>query len=147
MKTSILLVDDDEDDRLFFQEAIEEINEDICFKSLNNGLEALEYLATCHTLPDAIFLDINMPIVDGHKCLEQLRSNINYDTIVVFMYSTSSVPQTITKLQEAGADFYIHKPISFNALKDLIKRALDLLPRNTAENKQEKLFFITSENE
>ncbi|WP_179334551.1 response regulator [Winogradskyella costae] len=144
--TSILLVDDDEDDRLFFEEAIEELNEDISFKSLNNGLEALNYLETCTTLPHALFLDINMPIIDGPKCLERLRSNTNYDALVIFMYSTSNIPDTISQLQAAGADFYIRKPISFNDLKQLIKKALDLLPQLAIGNKEENDFFITNDN-
>ncbi|WP_179320374.1 response regulator [Winogradskyella helgolandensis] len=146
MMTSILLVDDDEDDRLFFEEAIEELNEDISFKSLNNGLEALTYLETCTTLPHAIFLDINMPIVDGPKCLKRLRADANYDGIVIFMYSTSSVPDTITQLQKAGANFYIRKPISFNALKLLIKKSLDLLPQLATAGQEENNFFITNDS-
>ncbi|WP_178989357.1 response regulator [Winogradskyella schleiferi] len=145
MNPNLLLVDDDEDDRMFFQEAIKEIDRGIHFVSLKNGHEALNYLEACASLPDAIFLDINMPIVDGYKCLKQLRSNTNYDGIVVFMYSTSYIPETAIKLQNAGADFYIRKPISFNELKQLIEKALNLLPQVALENKNDNNFFITNE--
>lgn len=145
LKTTLLLVEDDEDDRMFFSQAIKEIDIDVCFKSLTNGLEALNYLETSAALPHAIFLDINMPIVDGYNCLKQIRSNACYDDIVIFMYSTCYIQETANKFKNAGADFYIRKPISFKELKQLIEKALNLLPKKTALIKNGNNFLITNE--
>ncbi|WP_179345930.1 response regulator [Winogradskyella ursingii] len=145
MNKNILLVDDDEDDRMFFHQAIEEIDSNIHFESRSNGLTALEYLESCSSLPDALFLDINMPILDGFSCLKRLRSNVIFDAIPVIMFSTSYSPETALKLKEAGADFYIKKPNSFIELKILLKKALGLLQHQNLTSKNNNYFLITNE--
>jgi CheY-like chemotaxis protein len=65
-----MLADDDEDDRLFFKEAFEEVKINYSISAFNDGEQLMEHLYnTENALPDIIFLDLNMPIKSGIECL------------------------------------------------------------------------------
>ena len=77
---SIMIVDDDDDDREFFCEAIEKIDSSINCVTIENGEKALQYLKDAQqVMPDYIFLDLNMPKIDGKECLIQIK-NIDHLT-------------------------------------------------------------------
>jgi CheY-like chemotaxis protein len=122
MIKSILLVEDDRDDSELFLEALEEAKLPIKVVHVLNGCEALEVLKRTDRPPDLIFLDINMPIMDGWQCLKKLKED--YSSIPVFMYSTSLRPEDASRAYELGATKFFTKPDSFNALKEMIKKAL-----------------------
>ena len=73
MNTSktIFLVEDDKDDQTFFTECIEKIQNATLFGIAENGKEALDKLEKSLTLPDMIFMDINMPYINGLECLTE----------------------------------------------------------------------------
>jgi CheY-like chemotaxis protein len=75
---NIVLTDDDADDRLFFQLALDgmAINSKLMMK--NDGVALMEYLEAAETLPDIIFLDLNMPLKSGYECLREIRSDGKY---------------------------------------------------------------------
>lgn len=125
-KKSILLVDDDEDDRLFFQEALDDLGNPVLFKSAQHGLDAINTLEN-DALPNAIFLDLNMPVLDGHECLKQIRSNPQYNDVKIIIYSTSYNLEVAEVLKEDGANYYIHKPSDYTQLKQTINNALEVL--------------------
>src|SRR5687767_14788886 len=86
----VLAVDDDSDDLELFCDAVREIDPSVSLISARNGDEALNYLLNeAVTFPDYIFLDINMPRVDGRTCLSTIRQNKLTKNISVIMYSTS----------------------------------------------------------
>lgn len=139
----ILLVDDDEDDRVFFQEALDDLNCSVKFKSVEHGLAALELLEDKnHKKPDAIFLDLNMPVMDGHDCLNQIRSNKAFDNIKVIIFSTSYNPEVAKVLKDDGANYYIQKPSDYLTLRNTINNALSVI-YETANNTN--IFLITTE--
>jgi CheY-like chemotaxis protein len=72
---SILLVEDDKDDQIFFIQALSEIENATLFHIANNGKEALEKLANCTVFPDLIFTDINMPVMNGTEFLSAIMKN------------------------------------------------------------------------
>jgi CheY-like chemotaxis protein len=115
---NILLADDDEDDRLFFKEAINEIDIDTMVSVVNDGFQLMDYLnqSDIH-LPDIIFLDINMPGKSGLECLKELRNNMRYKDILIIMYSTSGAERDIEEAYRHGANIYLKKPIDFAQLK------------------------------
>ncbi len=107
----ILMADDDRDDFIILQEAAEKAGEDFEITYTSNWLEL--WRSVMKALPDAIFLDLNMPVKDGIECLKLLRAEGKYDKLPVIIYSTSTNKNDIDKAYEAGANYYIIKPDSF----------------------------------
>jgi CheY-like chemotaxis protein len=114
----ITLADDDEDDRLFFTDAFEELKINTVVNTVNNGKELLNFLNHPETvLPNIVFLDLNMPILNGIDCLKEIKSNDKFKDIAIAIYSTSSSDQDVEDTFVLGANIYIKKPSSFNDLK------------------------------
>ncbi|HWA35879.1 MAG TPA: response regulator [Cyclobacteriaceae bacterium] len=110
----ILIADDDNEDREIFREAIKEIDSSINCLELRNGKETLDFLTReLVVLPNYVFLDINMPILDGKSCLTKMKSNPALKSIPVIMYSTSFNPEEIQECYRMGAEKFITKPGSF----------------------------------
>jgi CheY-like chemotaxis protein len=116
-----MLADDDEDDRLFFKEAFEEVKIKYDITTFNDGEQLMHYLNHDeNALPDIIFLDLNMPRKSGMECLREIRQNDRLKRISVAIYSTSSSEQDIEDTFVAGANVYIKKPNDFNMLKKVL---------------------------
>lgn len=119
--TLITLADDDEDDRLFFTDAFEELKINTRVNTVNNGRELLNYLNNPDTvLPHIIFLDLNMPILNGIECLKEIKLNDKFKDIAIAIYSTSSSDQDVEDTFVLGANIYIKKPSNFNDLKKIL---------------------------
>lgn len=117
----IMLADDDEDDRLFFKEAFEEVKIKYEISTFNDGEQLMQYLnQPGNPLPDIIFLDLNMPRKSGMECLRDIRQDERLKRISVAIYSTSSSEQDIEDTFVAGANVYIKKPNDFNMLKKVL---------------------------
>jgi len=117
---NILLVEDDIDDQLLFRDAVSGINEILSCAIANNGREALECLQTPPP-PDVIFLDLNMPIMNGIECLSALRNSDRYRNIPVIIFSTSSNYNDIERTKNMGATLFFHKPSSFKMLCERLR--------------------------
>jgi CheY-like chemotaxis protein len=116
-----MLADDDEDDRLFFKEAFEEVKIKYKISTFNDGEQLMDYLYEAgNPLPDIIFLDLNMPRKSGIECLKEIRNNDRLKKISVAIYSTSSSEQDIEDTFVSGANVYIKKPNDFNMLKKIL---------------------------
>jgi CheY-like chemotaxis protein len=114
----ILLADDDEDDRLFFKDAFEEVKVQTKVEFVFDGLQLMEHLMNPDTkLPDILFLDLNMPKKTGKEHLKD---------IIIAIYSTSSSDEDIEDTFIEGANIYIKKPSDFNALKKIINEVITL---------------------
>jgi len=112
----VLNVDDDHEDREFFCEALREIDPSITSLIAGSGMEALSLLQNLDPLPDYIFLDINMPLMDGKQCLKALKSIPEFESIPVIMYSTSTNTREIRECYKLGAEDFLIKPHSFEKL-------------------------------
>jgi CheY-like chemotaxis protein len=108
----ILFVDDDADDVELFCEAVDYLNESDLVQqnsapvecmTVDDGQQALNFLACVEPLPDLIFLDINMPIMDGRTCLSALKENDRLAKIPVVMFSTAYRDQDDLYFQSMGA--------------------------------------------
>jgi CheY-like chemotaxis protein len=119
MIKTILLVDDDGDDAELFREALEEIDASFKFERAKNGYDALERLERID-LPSYIFLDVNMPRMNGWECIDKLKKNPVYKNIPVYMYSTSSEQEEIEKAKASGAEKFFSKPYSYRELKNTL---------------------------
>jgi CheY-like chemotaxis protein len=120
---NILFVDDDTDDKDIFFEAINDIDPEIECKVARNGKEALEVLLSETALPRYIFLDINMPVMDGRAFLLEIKKNKKLRDIPVVIYSTTEDKEEIKRLKALGAE-YIGKPTSFEVLKRSLAKYL-----------------------
>ncbi|HEA22080.1 hypothetical protein LCGC14_0949100 [marine sediment metagenome] len=138
----IVLVDDDEDDRMFFADALQEIEIKTELMEFHNGQEVLDYLSeTTADRPHLIFLDLNMPVMDGFQCLREIRKNPDLKDMVVAIYSTSSSEKDIEETFVNGANIYINKP---NRFEDLKKTIGQVVKRNWQyrENAMDKANFL-----
>ncbi len=117
---SVLLADDDMDDRMLFEDAVSELAMNIHVQTVKDGEELMKYLSTTIVLPEIIFLDLNMPIKDGFKCLEEIRKNKLLQNIITIIYSTSVDPKDIDTAFNKGANLFISKPNSFTQLKNML---------------------------
>ena len=123
------IVDDDTDDQQFLREAlIENDSTAHCFTAYD-AQEALTNLnGVLIPLPDAIFLDLNMPGMDGKQCLAELKRTPSLQHIPVVIYSTTSDKTEIQETLKMGASYFLIKKNSFNELKTAlypIVKALD----------------------
>ena len=109
-------MDDDPEDREFFCDAMREIDPAITCLLAGSGTEALGLLQSITVLPDYIFLDINMPMMDGKQCLKTLKSIPHLKSIPVIMYSTSTDTREIRECYKLGAEDFLIKPHSFEKL-------------------------------
>lgn len=117
------LVDDDTDDTLIFREVLREVNSSIDFISAENGHEALNILKLKNdSLPDIIFLDLNMPRMDGKECLAELKKDEQLRHIPVIMYTTSSQSKDIEETMLRGAICFITKPTNVKELKNILSQ-------------------------
>lgn len=124
-KITIYLADDDEDDRQFFEDAIGELDDEISLETFNNGIDLLKALFdTAIKNPTLIFLDFNMPLMDGEECLREIRSSGRLKDIPVIIYSTSIDFSKAERFPEASANMYLKKPNNFSALKAAIHDCL-----------------------
>ncbi len=121
---TILIVDDDVDDLDFFTEAVDELNKEITCVRANNGIEAINLLDEGEVKPDFIFLDLNMPKMDGKKCLQLLKKSPVFQKIPVIIYSTGDRPEDKEELSRLGATAYLVKPTTFAQLKNEIGNVL-----------------------
>jgi CheY-like chemotaxis protein len=112
----ILNVDDDQEDREFFCEALREIDSSIICLTAKSGTEALAILQNHMPLPDFIFLDINMPMMDGKQCLKELKTIPELKHIPVIMYSTSTDTREIKECYKLGAEDFLIKPNNYQKL-------------------------------
>lgn len=119
---TFLLADDDADDKTLFCEALAEINPGIVCHTAGDGKEALAILSEEQLKkPDIIFLDINMPVMDGWQCLGKLKQDSRHKNIPVIMYSTSSYQRDIDLALESGAFCFFTKPSDYRELRSILK--------------------------
>jgi len=125
----ILMADDDADDRLLTEEALTEsrVLNELYFAQ--DGVELLEYLKghgkfsdrSQHPMPGLILLDLNMPKKDGREALADIKSDPDLRRIPVVILTTSKAEEDMIKGYDLGAASYISKPVTFEALVDLMR--------------------------
>jgi two-component system, response regulator len=126
---TILLADDDPDDRKLTEDAFAEnrlVNQLHC---VEDGEELLDYLNRSgryehlrnEPLPGLILLDLNMPRKDGREALKEIKANPAFRRIPIVVLTTSKAEEDILRSYDLGVNSYITKPVTFKSLVELIK--------------------------
>ncbi|MDB5075262.1 MAG: response regulator receiver protein [Chloroflexi bacterium] len=126
---TILLADDDLDDCLLTQEALQESRLANELRFVHDGEALLDYLfqrgpystAGLAPRPGVILLDLNMPLMDGREALEQIKANPDLRHIPVLVLTTSQSEEDIYRSYDLGASSYITKPVTFGALVEVMR--------------------------
>lgn len=127
---TILVADDDEEDRMFFRDAFEENNlthHDLRF--VEDGQELMNYLLQVEQYsaqvssprPGIIVLDLNMPRKDGRESLSEIKAHPVLRSIPVIVMTTSGADNDILSTYNLGVNSFIKKPITANALTDIVR--------------------------
>lgn len=125
MPKSILLVEDDADDRMLFTDALNELTTEVKLKTASHcddGIDSL--IGPQDELPDLVVMDINMPGKNGLECLEDIRNHSRLKKLPVVILSTDTDEDVIRDAYKRGANFYISKPNSFQGLKREIEKLI-----------------------
>jgi len=122
-----MIVDDDPDDRLFFQEALNRINPDYDILEADSGKNALDLLKTGGTLPDYLFLDIAMPEMDGKLFLKAFNANKKWKGIPVIICSAGTHRIDKSEMGKLGVSHFLPKAYSITGLSEGILEAIQLV--------------------
>jgi CheY-like chemotaxis protein len=122
---NILLIDDDSEDSDLFIEAINSLDKNISCIAKTNPIAALEFLNNTEILPDLIFLDYNMPILNGNEFLDKMRAVKELQLIPVILYSSYSENAAEQLSIIHNTERYITKPNTFTELTAVLKSILE----------------------
>lgn len=138
----VLLAEDDEDDQFFFSDALAGLPFPTELTIVSNGKDAVEKLSHADNKPDIIFLDLNMPKMNGKECLKMIRTNKSYKSIPCIILSTSSAHAEIEETYYAGANLYLLKPNEGSNLLKMVNKVLKLDWNENFTPKKE-LYFLS----
>lgn len=129
---NLLLADDDEDDCIFFKDALEELLFSVALVTVNDGVQLMNFLSnnTSTNLPDILFLDLNMPRKSGFECITEIKEIDELKHLPIIIFSTSLDMNIVDLMYEKGAIHYIQKPGEFSKLKKVIENALAITTEN-----------------
>ena len=123
-----LVVDDDADDAELFAEAVGSVDPSVACMNASHGKEALDKLVRDENeKPDIIFLDINMPVMNGWQFLSKIKESPTLKAIPIIMYSTSSKATDISTAKSSGALCFFTKPTSFMILKKILRIVINFM--------------------
>jgi two-component system response regulator len=126
---TILMADDDPDDRQLTREAFEEARLVNDLRFVEDGVELLDYMnrrgkyadPASSPRPGLILLDLNMPRKDGREALQELKADPRFRTIRVVILTTSKAEEDILRTYNLSAASYITKPVTFESLVDVVR--------------------------
>lgn len=127
---TILICDDDEDDRLLTSQALAQAHLSNDIRYVEDGEQLMDYLHRRGTYggengmaprPGLILLDLNMPRKNGRECLREIKSDDNLRDIPIVVLTTSRQEEDIATSYQLGANSFIAKPVSFSGLVEALK--------------------------
>lgn len=123
-KVPVLVAEDDPDDRMLLEEALDGFVDFLDVRYVEDGQEMMEYLrdeGPSSPQPKLIFLDLNMPRKDGRQALKEIKGDERLKGIPVVIWTTSTLPEDVSLCNEIGADCFHSKPSSFAELSSTVK--------------------------
>lgn len=138
---TIFYTDDDIDDLDFFTEVVGSMNNNIVLVTKNNGKKLLEALHNPPPKPSILFLDLNMPGINGFDVLIEIRNSENLKNLPVIILTTSNDDKIIDRSLHLGANFYITKPNDFVSLKKSIEHSININWNSFITNKNNFVYL------
>jgi CheY-like chemotaxis protein len=122
----LFIIDDDVEDQEIFMEALKDVDSTAICYTATNGEDALKKLegGDVIMLPDLIFLDLNMPKLNGKQVLKEIKMSRTLGAIPIIMYSTSFAPRDIEEIEQLGAVYHLLKPSRFDDLCKALRKIL-----------------------
>jgi CheY-like chemotaxis protein len=143
---NLLLADDDKDDRLFFDIALSEIDIPTQLHKVTDGEKLMTYLSIhIFTLPDILFLDLNMPRKTGQECLSDIKSDSRLCQLPVIIYSTCLQEDLADSLYELGAHYYIQKT-DIPGLQNILRTILTLQQQKKLSRPDRTRFMLSAKS-
>jgi CheY-like chemotaxis protein len=122
-----MLIDDDTDDQEVFAHALQHLNLPVDFVTANDGVHAIEKIKSDTTLtPYFIFIDVNMPRMNGIECLIEIKKISHVKNVPVYLYSTYASPETIKEGKKRGA---VDVLVKAGSMKELEQTLAKILPQ------------------
>jgi CheY-like chemotaxis protein len=125
---TILMADDDADDRMLAADAMRESTLGNAFRCVEDGQELMDYLTRRGKYaradaprPGLILLDLNMPRKDGRQALEEIKSDPDLRRIPVVILTTSKTEEDVLRSYDLGANSFITKPVTFDRLVEIVR--------------------------
>lgn len=141
---SIYLADDDEDDRMLFKEALDELPVSAKLTTFANGEQLMGLLCQRGArFPDVIFLDLNMPLKNGFVSLGEIKRHFELQDIPVIIFSTTNEQEAIKQVFRDAAHYYIIKPAEFSDLKNVIYEVLTLIAEKNISLPSKEEFVLS----
>jgi len=125
----ICIADDDDDDYILFADLLREMKIAAVLTTALNGAElmaTLDNLSQEKRLPDIIFLDLNMPVMNGIECLKMIKAEETFRQVPVVIYSMSAHKKAVDLAYKYGAALFFKKPDSISKLRRMLVKALDI---------------------
>jgi CheY-like chemotaxis protein len=120
----VVVADDDDDYRFLFEQSLYETGISANLSFAINGIEAIALLNAMSEPPDLIFLDINMPKMDGLTALERIRANEVFSKVPVIILSSTEEPAKVEDAYKRGATLYVRKPAGYLDYLDHLRSLL-----------------------
>jgi len=127
LKPTLLLVEDEEDDVFFFKRTLEKSGAAFSIHRASNGAEAIEFIrksAGADSLPQIVFLDLKMPVLNGFDVLTWLQKQTFSASIPMIVLSGSEQQKDIERARQLGATDYLVKPIRVSDLNRVLRDVL-----------------------
>lgn len=125
-RITCLLIDDDIDDQEIFSHALKHLNVDVDFVTANDGVHAIEKIKSDPDLqPYFIFIDVNMPRMNGIECLVEIKKISHVKNVPVYLYSTYADPKAQKEGKKLGAIDFLVKAGSMKELEQTLAKIID----------------------
>jgi DNA-binding response OmpR family regulator len=124
--SNAFIAEDDDDDFEIFSAAVEKVSVAIILTRAENGDVLMEKLNGIDVLPDILFLDILMPILNGKDCLKLIRANKKFDALPIIMFSSVEDEQSIEFCFREGSNLFLRKPYTINELVESLKKIFSI---------------------
>ncbi|MES2647189.1 MAG: response regulator [Bacteroidota bacterium] len=141
---NILLAEDDSDDQYLFKYVLESLKISFTLTIVTDGEELMKLLSDeSNSLPDILFLDLNMPRKNGAECLVEIKKLQHLRQLPIVICSTAREDNSTPLLHENGAKYYLMKPDQLSQFKQLVKKAIEQIKQTGNSQPPLKDFMLT----